>query len=63
MKKSYHMREVEGRRLFSFSGAGQRLGTKVTGPLSLRPGMHPMKPSVFLCSNKHHLISGEIESP
>ena len=39
VKKSYQLREVEGRGFFCFSGAGERLGTKVTDPLSLRAGM------------------------
>lgn len=64
VKKSYELREVEGRGFFCFSGAGERLGTKVADPLSLRAGMcTPHETQCFLCSNEHHLISGEIVSP
>lgn len=39
VRKSYQLRELEGRGRFYCSGAAERLGTKVTDPLLLRAGM------------------------
>ena len=60
VEKSYPPRKVE-KRMFCCSDTGERLGTKVGDPLSLRAGMYlPHEILCFLCSDEHHLISGEI---